>query len=108
MRPPEEVLNQTPRERLTDARGQPYFVWDQSMTLSEFEAGLVDPDPEVRVRVLARLMRDARPDDVFLFVTPEEIVAVWDSLEPLLGRQRAFWRWLMEEWGELPRRPRAG
>jgi len=31
------LLNQTPRAKLTDAHGRPYFLWDCDMTLAEFE-----------------------------------------------------------------------
>lgn len=31
-------------------------------------AGLRDPDPDVRAYLVGKLMRQAKPDDVFLFV----------------------------------------
>ncbi len=84
---------------MTDATGQPYFVWDQRMTLDEFERGLRDGDPDVRARYVARLMRDARPDDVFAFVSLDEIGTLWTAVAPLLGRNRPFWQWLLARWG---------
>jgi hypothetical protein len=42
------MLSFTPPERLTDARGRPYFLWDCDLTVEEFRARLEDPDPEVR------------------------------------------------------------
>ena len=44
-------------------------------------------------------MRQARPDDVFSFVTVDEIVDLWSELERYLGREQPFWRWLLEYWG---------
>lgn len=96
------ILNQTPYDRISDANGQPYFVWDRRMTLADVEAGLGDTDPEVRVRFIARLMRDARPDDVFLFISAEQMADQWCRLAPLLGARAAFWEWLLATWGYLP------
>jgi hypothetical protein len=36
------MLAPTPRERLVDAHGRPYFLWDVDMTLDEFERALQD------------------------------------------------------------------
>lgn len=92
------VLNITPRERMIDADGRPYFLWDSELTLDGFEALLRDPDPEVRAYNLGRLMRQARPDDVFAFASLREIRAAWPLLERYLGRTRTFWAWLLERW----------
>jgi hypothetical protein len=43
-------------------------------------------------------MRQAKPDDVFNFVSPREIRELWSKLEKHLGRSRAFWTWLFERW----------
>jgi len=56
---------------MVDARGRPYFLWDDDLTIDMSRAHLVDPDPEVRAYFLGKLMRQARPDDVFTFVTLE-------------------------------------
>ena len=39
------MLSFTPPERLTDARGRPYFLWDCDLTIEELRARLEDPDP---------------------------------------------------------------
>ncbi len=51
------ALNPTPPDLLTDRAGRPYFAWDLDLTLEEFRARLVDPDPEVRAYFLAKAMR---------------------------------------------------
>lgn len=92
------VLAPTPAERLIDARGRPYFLWDDDMTLDLFRARLRDPDPEVRAYFLGKLMRQAKPDDVFSFVTIPEIEAQLPLVERYLGKTREFWIWLLERW----------
>jgi hypothetical protein len=83
---------------MLDARGRPYFLWDADMTLEAFRAGLQSPDPAVRAYLLAKLMRQAKPDDVFQFVTLHDLQSTWAAVEPQLGQKRAFWRWLLEAW----------
>lgn len=92
------VLNPTPRELLVDAKGRPYFLWDTELTLAEFERQLRTDDVETKVYLVGKLMRQAKPDDVFTFVTEAEIRALWDRLLPYLGRTRPFWEWLLSVW----------
>lgn len=94
------VLNPTPRDRLLDPQGRPYFLWDVDMTLVEFEQHLRTADRETRAYLLGKLMRQAKPDDVFTFVTMGEIRELWDDVQRYLGRTRAFWHWLMATWGQ--------
>jgi len=99
------MLNPTPREKLLDPQGRPYFLWDVDLTLAEFEARLRDPEPQVRAYFLAKLMRQAKPDDVFQFTTRREIARLWDRILPHLGRSRPFWTWLLTAWGDLEDAP---
>jgi hypothetical protein len=98
------MLNPTPFERLTDRHGHPYFLWDSEMTLDQFRSALKDSDPGVRAYMVGKLMRQAKPDDVFTFVSTREIRELWPRLERYLGTTREFWAWLLEEWGQLDAR----
>jgi hypothetical protein len=92
------VLNPTPLDRLTDREGRPYFLWDVDMTLDSFRGRLRSGTREERAYLVGKLMRQAKPDDVFEFVTRAEIRELWPDLERYLGRSRAFWTWLFEAW----------
>lgn len=92
------ILSQTPEHLLIDQVGRPYFLWDSEMSLEDFQAGLADPDPEVRGYLVGKLMRQAKPDDVFYFVTRVEIRELWPHLDRYLGESREFWKWLLEQW----------
>lgn len=96
------ALAPTPRELLADSAGRPYFLWDSEMTLARFQELLRTGDSPTRAWLIGKLMRQAKPDDVFTFVTLEEIRLLWPELEKYLGRTRAFWRWWLEQWGVLP------
>lgn len=94
------LLNPTPPERLVDRRGRPYFLWDVDVTLERFRELLRHPERATRAYALGKLMRQAKPDDVFLFVSPSDIRALWSDVEPQLGDTREFWRWLLATWQE--------
>ncbi|HEX7182377.1 MAG TPA: hypothetical protein VF756_11080 [Thermoanaerobaculia bacterium] len=92
------MLNPTPAELMVDQQGRPYFLWDSDMTLEEFRRGLEDNEPEARAYLVGKLMRQAKPDDVFAFVSPREIRELWPLLERYLGKTREFWTWLFGSW----------
>jgi hypothetical protein len=102
------MLNPTSPEHLVNAEGQPYFLWDSEMTLEQLRSGLQDPDPEVRAYLAGKLMRQAKPDDVFTFLTAREIRQLWPRLERYLGKTREFWTWLFELTCSLQARVPAG
>jgi hypothetical protein len=92
------LLAPTPPERLLDAQGRPYFLWDEELTVDQFRALLRDEDPEIRAYYLGKMMRQAKPDDVFTFVTLAEVEAQLAAVERYLGRTRDFWTWLLGQW----------
>jgi hypothetical protein len=94
------ALNPTPPDKLVDRQGRPYFLWDMDMTLDAFRAALQDDDPEVRGYLVGKLMRQAKPDDVFTFVSVTEIRELWTVVERHLGKTREFWVWLLDTWKE--------
>lgn len=89
----------TPPDLLVDPQGRPYFLWDVDMTLGAFRERLRSGSPEDRAYWVGKLMRQAKPDDVFEFVTTREIEELWPMLERYLGRTRENWRWILGVWG---------
>jgi len=83
-----------------DDRAVPYFLWDRRVTVGELRSALADPSNSQRITLLRILLREARPDEVWSFVTPELVVREWRSISPGLGRRRAFWQWLLGAWRE--------
>jgi Nucleotidyl transferase AbiEii toxin, Type IV TA system len=92
------VLNPTAREKMTDPGGRPYFLWDMDITLDRFEEMLAQSDEATWCYLVAKLMRQAKPDDVFEFVSRGELCARWSGIERHLGRSREFWKWLFGAW----------
>lgn len=91
-------LAPTPSDRMLDARGRPYFLWDIELTLPQFLARLRDPNRVVRAYSIGKLMRQAKPDDVLTLVTLDELDRAWPDAERYLGRSKPFWEWLLGWW----------
>ena len=79
---------------------RPYFLWDEPLTIAELRARLAGPDEAERLRLLGKMLREARDTDVWAFVTPDEVAAALPRLQRHLGRRRAFWEWLIAGWRE--------
>jgi hypothetical protein len=77
---------------------QPYFVWDEPMTVARLRTLLADAEEDVRVRWIARVLRDARFDDVWRFITVDDLVRSWPQVASYLGRRRSFWTWMLDRW----------
>jgi hypothetical protein len=85
---------------LDDPQAVPYFLWDEPMSVAELRARLAS-GPGERLRMLGKLLREARDTDVWRFTTPAEVATLWPVLQRHLGRRRAFWEFLLGRWGEL-------
>jgi hypothetical protein len=87
------------------ASDRPYFLWDVDVTDAELRARLRHPDPKIRAQWQGRILREARCDEVWGYVTLDEVVRDWALIERHLGRRRPFWQWLLDGWrrdGFLP------
>lgn len=91
------------RPMTTDlSRGQsrPYFLWDEDLSIEELRRKLQGGDEPERLRLMAKLLREARDIDVWAFVTPQQVAEALSSIRHRLGRRRAFWEFLIEGWRE--------
>ena len=92
-------------EALRDDSTRPYFLWWTDATVGDLKKHLASPDPEERAYWMAALLREANSRDVWLFVTSDDIRALWPRLIRYLGRSRRMWAWLLKlpepEWPPL-------
>ena len=89
-----------------DPDARPYFLWDQEITYAELRQRLASADPDERALWMARVMREARYQDVWKLLRLCDVLPLLPRIEKHLGRTRAFWQWLIEGWqsdGLLPR-----
>ena len=86
---------------LDSTNAVPYFLWDEPMTVEEFSRRLSTGSEPERVRLLAKLLREARDTDAWRFTQPAEVARLWPQLAPRLGRRRPFWDYLLARWRSL-------
>ena len=63
--------------------------------MADFRRHLASPDPETRAYWMGAMLREANTRDVWLFVDPDDVRALWPRLVRHLGRSRAMWQWLL-------------
>jgi hypothetical protein len=83
---------------LSRGDSRPYFLWDEDVSIAELKTVMTaGPEPE-RLRLLGKMLREARDIDVWQFVTPEEVARALPQLGRRLGRRRPFWEFLIQGW----------
>lgn len=83
---------------LDDPSAVPYFLWDEPMTSSEFRERIRAASESERVRLLSKLLREARDTEVWKFTDLAEVLRFWPRIRMQLGRRRTFWEFLLESW----------
>lgn len=83
---------------LSDPEAIPYFLWDDPMPVRELHRRLRTSSHAERIRLLAKIMREARDTEVWQFTSPAEVARQWAELSPRLGRRCAFWEFLLSTW----------
>jgi hypothetical protein len=79
------------------------FAWDRPETAATLRAKLADAASPDWPRTAAWLLREARVDQVWQFLTLRQIADSFPQLSPLLGRRRALWDYLLRAARELGR-----
>ena len=85
----------------TDLRNpdtRPWFLWDEDLSVRELRAVLDDENHPRWIELAAKVMREARDDQVWLFLPVERVAARYADLAPRLGRRRPFWDDLLGAW----------
>ena len=83
------------------------FALDRRLTTGELRAILADPTHPERLELAALLLREARPAEVWRYLTPREVGDMLPDVAARLGRQRAFCEWLIATWRRDGRLERA-
>lgn len=83
---------------LHDPDAVPYFLWDAPMTMAALKAYLITASRSEWARMMGKILREARDEDVWLFTTPSEVLHRWSDIAPHLGRRRSFWQFLLDQW----------
>jgi len=81
------------------AEAAPYFTWDAPVTNGEIRRALREGSIDERLHWLARILREARYDDIWAYVSlRRDVLPLWEQLRPRLGRRRAMFEFLLDRW----------
>lgn len=83
---------------MNDLDAVPSFLWNEETTVRQLKAILDDPLNPLRALYTARVMREGRVADLWAFLSPRDVAALWPRVEPHLGKRRQFWRYLIDTW----------
>lgn len=79
----------------------PYICWDRNWTVGDIRRRLQAQDSAERFHILAWLMRELKPGEVWRFVEPALVFQNFASIEPFLGKSKSFWEYILGTWHEL-------
>ena len=91
-----ELMLPPTTEELRNPEHRPYYLWWLDANVADLRRELASPDLETRAYWMGALLREANTRDVWLFVSEQDIVALWPQLTRHLGKARARWAWLMQ------------
>jgi hypothetical protein len=86
-------------------RNRPYFLWDVDIDDVELRRRLHHPEASIRAQWQGYVLREATFEEVWSYMTLDDVLHDWNHLERHLGRRRAFWHWILDGWrkdGLLP------
>lgn len=79
------------------------FAWDRPESAASLRAKLADDSTADWNATASWLMREARVDQVWQFLSLKEIESAFPRLAPMLGRRRSLWEYLLRTARELGR-----
>ena len=79
------------------------FAWDRPESEASLRAKLAAAGPAEWAHMAAWIMREARVEEVWRFLTLQEVAASFPQIAPMLGRRRALWEHLLRAAHELGR-----
>lgn len=83
---------------LDDPETRPWFLWDEDLSVRDLQEILADETHPRWLDLAAKVMREARDDQVWRFLTVGCVAARYPELTPRLGRRRGFWDYILRAW----------
>jgi hypothetical protein len=75
----------------------PYFIWDYDLTESDVQDILQGKDEEQKFWLVARLLESARFEDVWKYISLDELREIFPFLQ-LKPQVRAAWEFALHVW----------
>jgi hypothetical protein len=79
---------------------RPYFFWDYDLTEADVRRIVREGTPQEQAWVVARILEYAKWDDIWRFLTPDDIRRNLDRLRFRLPQDRQLWEYALTRWAE--------
>jgi hypothetical protein len=77
---------------------RPDFLWDESLSREDLKKILAGENEEERLYYTAKILREARFEEVWDYLSPAVLASHWEKLRWRLGRRKRFWEFLYSTW----------
>ncbi|MEZ4708282.1 MAG: hypothetical protein R3A44_13810 [Caldilineaceae bacterium] len=78
--------------------GRPYFFWDYEITHKQIEQILQSNSPAEKAWVISRILQYAKWDDIWRYLTLDDIRQVFDQVRFRRPQDRVLWAYALERW----------
>jgi len=79
---------------------RPNFLWDEPLTRGDLKKLLDGQNEEECVYYAAKILREARFEEVWDYLSPTFLASHWERLRRRLGRKQRFWEFFYATWRE--------
>jgi hypothetical protein len=76
------------------------FLWDEPLTRGDLKKLLDGGNEEERLYYAAKILREARFEEVWDYLSPMFLASHWEGLRRRLGRKKRFWEFIYARWRE--------
>jgi hypothetical protein len=89
------------QENTPSIRQRPYFVWNADLTEQDVRQILAGDDQHERARMIGHIVRNARFEDVWKYITVQDAVDNWRVVRGFLWPPDLceLWTWALQVWG---------
>ncbi|MGH7834836.1 MAG: hypothetical protein ACREQK_14425 [Candidatus Binatia bacterium] len=77
---------------------RPDFLWDEHLTRADLKKILEGENESESLYYAAKILREARFEEVWNYLSPGFLAAHWEELRSKLGRRKEFWEFLYSTW----------
>ena len=81
-----------------DLTDRPDFLWDERLTRDGLKQLLAGESEEERLYYAAKILREARFEEVWDYISPAFLSSHWETLRGKLGRRKGFWEFFYFTW----------
>jgi len=77
---------------------RPDFLWDEPLSRDDLKKVLAGEDEKESLYYAAKILREARFEEVWEYVSPAFLASHWEKLRARLGRKKGFWEFFYTTW----------